>query len=91
MKDNISDIDILMAKTDDSTFEQAIDLIENDKFVSKYQGRIYNFDMYGKERYNSNNKEFNYKVLGEYFSEGFATYFTNDKLLLRKIKNYMII
>ncbi len=86
LKSNITDMDILMAKTDNTTFEQAIDLIENDKFVSKYQGRIYNFDMYGKERYNSNNKEFNYKVLGEYFSEGFATYFTNDKLLLKKDK-----
>lgn len=86
LKDNITEMDILMAKTDDSTFEQAIDLIENDKFISKYQGRIYNFDMYGKERYNSNNKEFNYKVLGEYFSEGFATYFTNENKLLKKDK-----
>lgn len=86
LKSNITDMDILMAKTDTTTFEETIDLIENDKFVSKYQGRIYNFDMYGKERYNSSTQEFNYKVLGEYFSEGFATYFTNDKLLLKKDK-----
>lgn len=84
LKSNINDMDILMAKTDTTSFEEAIDLIENDKFVSKYQGRIYNFDMYGKERYNSNTQEFNYKVLGEYFSEGFAIYFTNNKLLLKK-------
>ena len=74
-----------MAKTID-TYTEPIDIIENEKFISEYQGRIYNFDMFGNERYNSDTKEFNYRVLGEYFSEGFATYFTDRPLLLKKDK-----
>lgn len=85
IKDNISEMDILMARTID-TYSEPIDIIENDKFISEYQGRIYNFDMFGNERYNSDTKEFNYRVLGEYFSEGFATYFTDRPLLLKKDK-----
>lgn len=85
LKDNISEMDILMAKTID-TYTEPIDIIENEKFISEYQGRIYNFDMFGNERYNSDTKEFNYRVLGEYFSEGFATYFTDRPLLLKKDK-----
>lgn len=91
LKDNLADMDLLMAKSVDD-YTETIDLITNDKFVSEYQGRIYNLDMYGKERYNSKTKEFNYKVLGEYFSEGFATYFTDNKLLLKKdekLHNYI--
>ncbi len=83
IKNNISEMDILMAKTVND-YTEPIDIIENDKFISEYQGRIYNFDMYGNERYNTNTKEFNYRVLGEYFSEGFATYFTNAELLKQK-------
>lgn len=86
LKDNITDMDIILAHTDSETFERPIDIIECEKFVSIYQGRIYNIDMYGQERYNNSTNEFNYKVLGEYFSEGFAAYFTNKKLLISKDK-----
>lgn len=83
LENNISDSDILMAKTIDN-YTESIDIITNDKFVTEYQGRIYNTDMYGNERYNTNEQKFNYKVLGEYFSEGFATFNTNEKLLKKK-------
>lgn len=86
IKDNISEFDIITAYTDTTSYEQEIDIVNNIKFISEYQGRIYNFDMYGNERYNNSTHEFNYKVFGEYFSEGFREYFENNKNLLKKDK-----
>lgn len=92
LKNNISEMDIIRIKRDKTTFGQEIDLIENDKFISEYQGRVYNYDINKKPRFDNITKRFNYKTLGEYFSEGFATYFTNKEILKEKdIKLYRYI
>lgn len=75
-------------------FIQEIDILDVDcpKFISKYQSRIYDKDMYKNERIDFSTGEFNYKVLGEYFSEGYKGYILNPNNLKEKdIKLYNFI
>ncbi|WP_410746737.1 hypothetical protein, partial [Clostridium neonatale] len=67
-------------------FIQEIDILDVDcpKFISKYQSRIYDKDMYKNERIDFSTGEFNYKVLGEYFSEGYKGYILNPNNLKEK-------
>ncbi len=77
---------------EDSTFTEMIEIVENKKFISKYQGRIYNNDMYGNSRIDYKNGKINIKSLGEYFSEGYREYFQNPEHLKEKdVKLYNFI
>lgn len=77
---------------EDNTFTEIIEIIENKKFISKYQGRIYDNDMYGNSRIDYKNGKINIKSLGEYFSEGYREYFQNPENLKEKdIKLYNFI
>ena len=58
--------------------------IDNSKFISKYQSRVYEKDRYKNERINFQTGEFNYRVLGEYFSEGYKEYILNPNNLKDK-------
>lgn len=67
-------------------FSRKIEILDigNSKFVSKYQSRVYENDMYKNERVDFKTGEFNYRVLGEYFSEGYKEYILNPNNLKRK-------
>lgn len=78
--EDITPFDII----DDDSFVRTITRIENHKFVSEYQGFLYEFDIDGIERFNSEDFTFNLKCLGEYFSEGYRVYLTNPQILKDK-------
>ena len=58
--------------------------LDGNKFISDYQRRVYEQDIDGNYKLNYSNFTFNAKTLGEYFSEGFRSYFENNKLLKKK-------
>ena len=64
----------------DLDFAKPIIRIESERFISEYQGHIYNFDMddYQKRGYIET------KQLGDYFTEGYRVYVTNPELLREK-------
>ncbi len=78
--EDITPFDII----DDDSFVKPITRIENHKFISDYQGFLYEFDIDGMERLNSEDFTFNLKCLGEYFSEGYRVYLTNPQILKSK-------
>lgn len=67
---------------DYKNFDKPIKRLENHKFISMYQGRIYIHDIDGNG-YIIGNK-FNGKCLGDYFSEGYREYFFNPQNLKSK-------
>ena len=69
---------------EDDTFNEVIEIVENSKFISRYQGRIYDCDMYGNSRIDYTNGKINVRALGEYFSEGYREYFQNPVHLKTK-------
>lgn len=64
---------------DPETFERGIFRIESNKFVTEYQGRIYQ-----NIGFQTSNGKLNYKAFREYFSEGLRIYYQDGKLLKRK-------
>jgi len=62
--------------TDSETFEKPIQYldIENGKFITQYQKRVYDEDYEGNERINYSDFTFNVKTLLEYFAEGYRYY-----------------
>lgn len=65
--------------------------IQNDKFISNYQGMLYKKDFNQTPKILSNNR-LNLNCLGEYFSEGFREYFENPINLKNKdLKLYQYI
>lgn len=69
---------------DDETFIRPIYRLENSKFISEYQGRLYETDLNGKGRFNNKTGTLNTLCLGDYFSEGYKEYFINPKHLKLK-------
>lgn len=61
---------------DPETFTKGIFRIESKKFVTEYQGRIYQ-----SAGFNLNNGKLNYKAFKEYFSEGLRMYYQDNQLL----------
>ncbi len=62
--------------------------VSNSKFISEYQRRVYNEDSYEIII----NNEFNFRLLKEYFSEGYREYFENpENLKTKDIKLYKFI
>lgn len=77
--ENISVFDIIQA--DDIFGEDAI-ILKNSKFISVYQGFLYEYDM-DSDNYIKNNT-LNFMCLGEYFSEGYKEYILNPENLKLK-------
>ncbi|MCO7122036.1 putative zinc-binding metallopeptidase [Ihubacter massiliensis] len=65
---------------DPKTFVEPIFRLKSDKFVTKYQGR-----MYEEVGFINEDGVLNHFALGEYFSEGYKTYFSNPEVL--KVKD----
>lgn len=64
---------------DPLTFAKGIFRIESDKFVTEYQGRIYQ-----DEGFTFSNGRLNYKAFKDYFPEGLKIYYQDKELLKRK-------
>lgn len=62
---------------DDETFNIPIYRLENSKFISEYQGRLYETDLNGKGRFDSKAGTLNTLCLGDYFSEGYKEFIIN--------------
>lgn len=69
---------------DEETFIRPIHRLENPKFISEYQGRLYDEDLQGKGIFDSKTGTLNTLCLGDYFSEGYKEYFINTKNLRLK-------
>lgn len=65
--------------------ELGADCIENSKFISDLQGKVYNRDLNGNYRTYSNDS-LNLNCLGDYFSEGFREYIEKKENLLKNDK-----
>lgn len=74
--DNFTDGDITF---DPKTFTKGIFKIESNKFVTEYQGRIYQ-----NEGFTFGNGKLNYKAFKDYFPEGLRIYYQDEQLLRRK-------
>lgn len=77
--EDITPFDII---DDEDSFIIPVQRLESDKFISEYQGFLYETDIDGNERIND--FSLNTKCLGEYFSEGYRVYLTNPELLKSK-------
>ena len=74
--DNFTENDIIF---DPQTFTKGIFRIESKKFVTKYQGRIYQ-----SEGFLISNGKLNYKAFKDYFPEGLRMYYQDKSLLKRR-------
>lgn len=74
--DNFTDKDIIF---DPETFTKGIFRIESKRFITEYQGRIYQ-----SEGFTLGNGKLNYKAFKDYFPEGLKIYYKDKELLKRK-------
>lgn len=74
--DNFTDKNIVF---DPETFTKGIFRIESNKFITEYQGRIYQ-----NEGFTFSNGKLNYKAFKDFFPEGLRTYYQDRELLKRK-------
>ena len=67
---------------DDSTYTQAIYLLQNSKFISEYQGRLYKSPTDGI--FKAGTMQINEDMLKEYFSEGYRAFYQEPSALKEK-------
>lgn len=67
---------------DDSTYTQAIYLLQNSKFISEYQGRLYESPTDGI--FKAGTMQINEDMLKEYFSEGYRAFYQEPSALKEK-------
>lgn len=67
---------------DDSTYTQAIYLLQNSKFISEYQGRLYESPTDGF--FKAGTMQINEDMLKEYFSEGYRAFYQEPSALKEK-------
>lgn len=67
---------------DDSTYTQAIYLLQNSKFISEYQGRLYESPTDGI--FKAGTMQINEDMLKEYFSEGYRAFYQEPSTLKEK-------
>lgn len=67
---------------DDSTYTQAIYLLQNSKFISEYQGRLYESPTDGI--FKAGTMQINEDMLKEYFSEGYRAFYQEPAALKEK-------
>ena len=83
--ENVTINDIIL---DTTTFEKEVFLLDDHgkKFVSGYQGRLYDMDLDGNPQIDYKGFQINPKALGEYFAEGYKTYLIDANLLKKQDK-----
>lgn len=74
--------DLSKIMIDDETFTMPITYLTNDKFVSIYQGRLYETEDYGI--FKPDSFEVDESMLKEYFSEGYRAFYQEPNLLKEK-------
>ena len=79
LNNGLEDIGIFDIILDESSFSIPVTRIINPKFISEYQGFVYEYDIDGLNYINEN--VFNIKCLGEYMSEGYREYIINPENL----------
>lgn len=67
---------------DDSTYTQAVYLLQNSKFISEYQGRLYESPTDGI--FKAGTMQINEDMLKEYFSEGYRAFYQESSALKEK-------
>lgn len=67
---------------DDSTYTQAVYLLQNSKFISEYQGRLYESPTDGI--FKAGTMKINEDMLKEYFSEGYRAFYQEPSALKEK-------
>lgn len=67
---------------DDSTYTQAIYLLQNSKFISEYQGRLYESPTDGI--FKAGTMQINEDMLKKYFSEGYRAFYQEPSALKEK-------
>ena len=67
---------------DDSTYTQAVYLLQNSKFISEYQGRLYESPTDGILK--AGTMQINEDMLKEYFSEGYRAFYQEPSALKEK-------
>ena len=67
---------------DDSTYTQAVYLLQNSKFISEYQGRLYESPTDGI--FKAGTMQINEDMLKEYFSEGYRAFYQEPYTLKEK-------
>ena len=67
---------------DDSTYTQAVYLLQNSKFISEYQGRLYESPTDGI--FKAGTMQINEDMLKEYFSEGYRAFYQEPSALKEK-------
>ncbi len=79
IENTLKDFSINDIVFDPETFTQGIFRINNKKFITEYQGRIYQ-----SAGFQTDNGKLNYKAFKEYFSEGLRMYYQDNQLLKNK-------
>ena len=79
VENTLKDFSINDIVFDPETFTQGIFRIESKRFITEYQGRIYQ-----SAGFQTNNGKLNYKAFKEYFSEGLRMYYQDKQLLKNK-------
>ena len=67
---------------DDSTYTQAVYLLQSSKFISEYQGRLYESSTDGI--FKAGTMQINEDMLKEYFSEGYRAFYQEPSALKEK-------
>ena len=67
---------------DDNTYTQAVYLLQNSKFISEYQGRLYESPTDGI--FKAGTMQINEDMLKEYFSEGYRVFYQEPSALKEK-------
>lgn len=67
---------------DDNTYTQAVYLLQNSKFISEYQGRLYESPTDGI--FKAGTMQINEDMLKEYFSEGYRAFYQEPSALKEK-------
>lgn len=86
LSDGLENITVSNIVIDTVTFDKEIFLLDDNgaKFVSVYQGRLYETDIDGNSQIDYKNFKVNLKSLGEYFAEGYKVYLLEPDLLMQK-------
>ena len=74
--------DLSKVMIDDETFTVPVNYLTNDKFVSIYQGRLYETEDYGI--FKPDSFEVDESMLKEYFSEGYRAFYQEPNFLKEK-------
>lgn len=81
-KSGIDVEDLSQIVYDDSTYTHAVYLLQNSKFISEYQGRLYESPSDGI--FEAGTMRINVDMLKDYFSEGYRAFYQEPAFLMEK-------